>query len=77
MWPKSINIKRRVLYYLAVFPFFGRNHYERLNSRLNRQIKIREEKRNGVSTLKKTKLLFPGQQNIFDDKKLFFDVNYQ
>ena len=39
------RIKRVVVFRIAVFPVFGRSMYERLSSRLDRQIAIRERKR--------------------------------
>jgi hypothetical protein len=66
------NFKRKAKYYLAIFPFFGRNNYERLNSRLERQIKIREEKRSKMTPRKKSKLLFPNQGKT-SLRKMYFD----
>ncbi len=37
--------KRIAVFYIAVFPLFGRSLYERLSSRLDRQISIRERRR--------------------------------
>jgi hypothetical protein len=67
------SLRRKILYNIAVLPFLGRNMYERLNSRLDRQIKIRETKRNSTSKIKKTKLLFPHYQDESSPKQLFFD----
>ncbi len=69
------SLRRKILYNIAVFPFLGRNMYERLNSRLDRQIRIREEKRNNQAKVKKTKHLFPQHHNLFSTKKLFFDTH--
>lgn len=68
------SIIRRIRYNLAVFPVLGRNAYERLNSRLDRQIEIRKEKRLGIKNVRKSRLLFPNQNYTSDSKKLFFDT---
>jgi hypothetical protein len=72
MFPDSL--RRKIIYNIAILPFLGRNIYERLNSRLDRQIKIREEKRNSQIKVKKTKHLFPQYHNEYSTKKLFFDA---
>ncbi len=69
------SLKRRMRYQLAIFPFFGRNVYERLNSRLSRQIKIREEKRQGKVRVIKTRMLFPQKNDFLKIKMTFFDSN--
>lgn len=68
------SLKRKIIYNIAIFPFLGRNIYERLNSRLDRQIKIREEKKIKETKVSKSKHLFPQHHNEFYAKKLFFDA---
>jgi hypothetical protein len=69
----SNTFKRQIIFYLAVLPFVGRNSYERMNSRLDRQIQIREKKRENGSARSKTRTLFPDYKPLESKKKLFFD----
>jgi len=71
---KFQSIRRKVKFFFSVFPFFGRNHYERLNSRLDRQIKIREEKRKLINNkIKKKQLFSQVDQEMYLKKINFFD----
>jgi len=70
----SNTLKRRMIFYVAVLPFIGRNSYERMNSRLDRQIKIREMKKQNGSFRSKTRMLFPDYKPLESKKKLFFDT---
>ena len=72
----SDTLKRRITFYIAVLPFIGRNNYERMNSRLDRQIKIREHKRENGTIRSKTRMLFPDYQPLESKKKLFFDAHH-
>lgn len=65
------SLKRRAYYQLAVLPFIGRNIYERLNSRLERQIKIRYEKRKKIKNTKNPILPSQQNENIYDSRVIF------
>ena len=44
-----IHLKHLLAFNTSILPFIGRSHYERLNSRLTRQIKIRQVKREALA----------------------------
>ncbi len=67
------SISRRMKYYLATFPIFGRDHYERMNERLERQIKIREAKRQMNKPNYKKKQLFLPSDSKYSIVDTFFD----
>ena len=67
---KKDSILRRIRYFIAVFPIRGRNNYQRLNERLDRQIKIRNKIRNLEP---RKKLKFFADADRASAKELFFD----
>jgi hypothetical protein len=73
MNPKIESWKRRVQFFFAVFPVIGRNDYERMNSRLERQIRIREEKRNCTTNKRKNRQLYPFYEGPTLHAPRFFD----
>lgn len=68
---KKDSIFRRLRYYIAVLPIIGRNNYQRLNERLDRQIHIRNNKR---SLEPRKKLKFFADADRASAKELFFDI---
>lgn len=79
MNPRIDSWKRRVFHFSAVFPILGRDSYERMNSRLERQIKIRGEKRNNSICKHKNRQLYPFYEGPKIHAPRFFDqkVNLQ
>jgi hypothetical protein len=73
MNPNIDSWKRRLFHFCAVFPIFGRNSYERMNSRLERQIKIREEKRKNIIIKHKNRQLYPFYEGPKIQASRFFD----
>jgi NRPS condensation-like uncharacterized protein len=73
MNPKIDSYKRRVVYFFAVFPVLGRNNYERMNSRLERQIGIREVKRKTSINQHKNRQLYPFYEGKVSKTVIFFD----
>ena len=68
---KKDSIFRRLRYYSSVLPMIGRSNYRRLNERLDRQIKIRNDKRN-LEPRRNSK--FFADIDRVSAKELFFDI---
>jgi hypothetical protein len=77
MNPKIDSWKRRIFFFFAVFPIVGRNNYERMNSRLERQIHIRDNKRKSISFKNKSKQLYPFYEGQKITPGSFFDSESQ
>ena len=73
MNPKIESYKRRLVYFFAMFPVLGRNNYERMNSRLERQICIREGRRRTTGAQHKNRQLYPFYEGKVSKTVIFFD----
>lgn len=67
------SVKRRLKFYIATFPIFGRNEYLRMKQRLDRQISIRSVKRQKDKREDYKRQLFPGYDNSKIMPNNFFD----